>query len=147
MKVIFLKDVPGTGNRGDIKEVSDGYAQNFLIPGRKAEAATASAMSRLEGMKERIEAERKKSLEAVAGLLDSIDGKSITLKEQVNEAGGLFSKIGAGRIAEEIKTQLEVEIPEDIIQLHDPIKEAGEREVTISADDKKVSLKVNIEQV
>ncbi len=76
--------------------------------------------------------------------LESIHGQTITIEEKVNEQGHLFASIHKEKIAEELKKQLHIDVLPDFIELAKPIKEAGEREVTVKVQNKTASFKLNV---
>ncbi len=126
MKVIFLKDVKGTAKIGDVKEVSDGYARNFLIGKGLAVEANAKNMSDLAGKKA---SEKHKVDVAKAEAQDNVktvNGKKITCKCKVGAGGKLFGSVTAGNIAEEVENQLGVKIDKKKISLSNEIKAFGD---------------------
>lgn len=147
MKVIFLHDVPRVGKKYDVKEISDGYAVNFLLPRKLAVTATTAAMANLETMKKEIAIEREVQESLLLKNLEEIKGKTITIKAKVDEKGHLFSKIHTKEIVEAMKEQQRVDIGEEFIVLEKPIKEAGEHEIQISIRGKKSSFKLIVEKV
>jgi|SRR3989338_6782814 len=147
MKVIFLHDVPRVGKKYDVKEISDGYAVNFLLPRKLAVTATTAAMANLETMKKEIAIEREVQESLLLKNLEEIKGKTITIKAKVDEKGHLFSKIHTKEIVEAMKEQQRADIGEEFIVLEKPIKEAGEHEIQISIRGKKSSFKLIVEKV
>ena len=132
MKVIFLKDVRGIGHTGDIKNVADGYAANFLFPKQLAEPATEAKVKQLESQKEALLAARKQEAEALSAKIKSLMGAQITIAAKATEKGGLFKAIGAKDIAKALLEQHTAEIAEEYIQLAAPIKTVGDQTITIS---------------
>ncbi|EKE19833.1 MAG: hypothetical protein ACD_8C00101G0026 [uncultured bacterium] len=131
MQVIFLQDVKNVGKKGQIKNVPDGYARNFLLAKKLANIATPASIAQVK-----MEEDKKKlhvSLEkqTVQKLAASIDGKRITIKARAKD-GKLFGSITAKEIANEIK-KLGAVVPEKSIGA-DHIKELGEKKLTISLD-------------
>ena len=110
MKVIFLKDVRGIGHTGDIKNVADGYAANFLFPKQLAEPATEAKVKQLESQKEALLAARKQEAEALSAKIKSLMGAQITIAAKATEKGGLFKAIGAKDIAKALLEQHTAEI-------------------------------------
>jgi large subunit ribosomal protein L9 len=131
MKIIFLQDVPRVGKRHDIKEVSDGYALNFLLPRKLAVVATPQAMVELERRKKEIVIEREVQESLLLKNLEEIKGKTITIKAKADEKGHLFSAIHEKAIVEAMKNENRVDIGEEFIVLEKPIKEIGEFEIPI----------------
>jgi large subunit ribosomal protein L9 len=144
MKVILLKDVKKVGKKFEVKEVSNGYALNMLIPNRLAETATESALARFNNMKAREEGERKIQEDLLMKNLKQIEGKTIEIAEAANEKGHLFKGIHQDELVAEIKKQTELDMAPQYIQLEKPLKEVGKHEVTIKVQDKSVKFKVEI---
>lgn len=103
MKVILLQDISKLGKRGETKEVSDGYARNFLIPHGLAEIATPDAVRRYEQTAKNSETEKHEALEQFRKALEEFDGKSIEIKLPANEKGEFYQKVTAKIIAQNIK--------------------------------------------
>ena len=146
MRVIFLKDVPRVGKKYDIKEVNDGYAVNFLLPRRLAEAATLKAVAELEIRKKEIVIEREVQESLLLKNLEEIKGKTIIMEGKANEQGNLFSAIHKKEILEAMKDQHHADIMEEFIVLEKPIKAVGEFEIPISIKGKKSSFKLIVEK-
>jgi large subunit ribosomal protein L9 len=121
--------VKSLGNKGDIKDVSEGYARNFLIPKKLAEAATAQAIEKVDQMKKKVEEKEKQTEENLRNIASEIQNKKITIGAKT-EKEKLFGSIGAKEISEEMKKQ-GFEISEKSIILKEPIKTVGEEEITI----------------
>ncbi|PCI19836.1 50S ribosomal protein L9 [Candidatus Wolfebacteria bacterium] len=145
MKVVLLEDVPHVGTKYDIKEVSDGYAQNFLIPKKLVNIATPAVVQQMKRMKELHEAKMKLSKEELKKSMAKIDGASVTIKEKVNETGGLFTGINAERLSEEMMKQNNINISAEHIVLKQPLKEAGEFPVTVTVEEQNATFKAIIE--
>ena len=146
MKVIFLQDVPRVGKKYDVKEISDGYAMNFLLPRKLAEPATPRAITELEKRKKNIEIEREVQDNLLMKNLEAIKNKVITIKAKTDEKGHLFSKIHAKEIAVAMKAQNHADIGEEFIVLEKPIREVGEFEIPISIKGKKSSFKLVVQK-
>lgn len=125
MKVIFLEDVKGTGKKGEVKEVKDGYARNCLLAKKLAVEASAANMSDLKGKKEamahKVELERQAAQEAC----DSINNKKVTIKAKAGQGGRLFGAVTAGNVADVIAEQLKVTVEKKKISLNSEIKNFG----------------------
>lgn len=125
MKVIFLQDVKGSGKKGDVKEVADGYARNFLIGKGLAVEATAKNMSDLAGKKssEQHKADiAKQEAEAAAA---KIKGKKVVCKSKAGQGGKLFGSVTAGNIADLISEQLGVKVDKKKVSVDTEIKSFG----------------------
>ncbi|KKR79445.1 MAG: 50S ribosomal protein L9 [Candidatus Nomurabacteria bacterium GW2011_GWA2_40_9] len=131
MKVIFLKDVAKVGKRHDVKEVNNGYAQNFLLPRKLAEKATDKAIAELARRQKELVIEREVQEDLLMKNLEEIKGKVITIVSKANEKGSLFSSIHKKEILEAMKKEHRAEINEDFIILDKPIKNLGEFEIPI----------------
>jgi large subunit ribosomal protein L9 len=136
MKVIFVKDVPGSGEVGEVKEVARGYGRNYLLPNGLAVEASVGAMkqaeSRIRLEKERKEQESKK-LELLAGRLQ---GKELHFKARVGTEDKLFGSITAAHIAEELSKAADTTVDKKHIVLERPLREAGSHEVLIKLSGK-----------
>lgn len=131
MKVILLKDVKGSGKKGDIVNVSDGYAKNFLIKNGFAVVADSKNSlinaSQKEADAYHKEQERLKCVE----LGKQIENKQITIKVKCGENGKLFGAIASKEISEAIKDQLGIEIDKHKIVLDGAIKTVGQSTITV----------------
>lgn len=125
MKVIFVQDVKGSGKKGEVKEVSDGYARNFLIGKGLAVEATAKNLSDLNGKKS---SEQHKADVAKQEAIDNaakIKGKSVTIKGKAGAGGKLFGAVTAGHVAGAIAEQLGVKVEKKKVTLNMEIKAFG----------------------
>ncbi|MEK7128172.1 MAG: 50S ribosomal protein L9 [Patescibacteria group bacterium] len=147
MRIIFLQDVSRVGKKYDIKEVNDGYAVNFLLPRKLAEAVTPKAISELEKRKKSIEIEREVQESLLLKNLEEIKDKTIIIKGKANEQGHLFAQIHKKEIVEAMKSQNHADIGEEFIVFEKPIKEKGEHEISIAIKDKKSSFRLIVEGI
>ena len=133
MKVIFLQDVRGKGKRGEVKEVPDGYAQNFLIKNGKAKAATRAAMSQLKGQQKAEEKREEEELEESKQLKAKLeDDKTVVeLKAKAGTDGRLFGSIPSKQIATALEKQYGVKLDKRKIELPEPIKVSGYTNVPV----------------
>ena len=136
MKVILLKNVPKVGQKYDIKNVSDGYALNFLIPHKLAEVATANATKKVEQLKSADSQNKKLQEELLAKNLEGVAVARIELSEKGNEQGHLFSSIHVDAIVKALKDQAHLDINPEFIDLSRPIKNTGEHKITVKVGDK-----------
>jgi large subunit ribosomal protein L9 len=132
MKVIFLDNVKGIGQVGDVKEVSDGYARNFLFPRKLGKPASAGAAKEAETMK-------AKKLEALSiakaqseELAKKLSGIAVVLKGKANEKGKLFSAITAADVATELSKEAGIHIAPEAVVLKEHLKTIGEHTVSIA---------------
>ncbi len=143
MKVILLQNIKGFGQIGDVKNVSDGYARNFLLPHNMAKAATGGSMKEVESLKAKrvimIETEKKDAIEAVGKLKDLV----IEFTRKATKTGKLFAGIGNDDLVREIKKASGVQIQEEMLGHEEPIKHIGEHLVDLNlAPEVKTQIKV-----
>lgn len=132
MKVILLQDVPGTGKKNQILNVSDGYARNFLFPRKWATEATTQAVKEVE---RRNEVERQKELARRQEALETanqLKDKVIALSAKGGEKGKLYGSVTSQEIADALLAQHGIEIDKRKIELPEPIRTAGDSQVTVS---------------
>ncbi len=131
MKVVLLKDVKNMGKRDDILNVSDGYARNFLFPQKLAAEATPGTLKEIErkrAAQDAREAEMKAEAMAKAELLKN---KVIVLQVKCGEKGRLYGSVTSAEVAEALEKQHGVKADKRKIELGDPIRETGIREISI----------------
>ncbi len=145
MKVIFLQDVKGKGKKGDIKEVSDGYAKNFLLPKKVAIEATNANINDAKGKKEAIQHRKDVEEENARILCDKISKISITIVTKVGDNGKLFGSVTSKDLSDELKKEFGFDVDKRKFVLPDGIKSAGEYTVDIKLHPGIVAkLKVNV---
>lgn len=133
LKVILLKDVKSLGKAWDIKEVSAGYARNFLFPNKLAEAATPDLVKKSEAQKADIVKKAEKDLEKTEQLASVLDGFVIKIKAKANAEGKLFGSIKPEMIRTSLLSEkLDVESISAKEISTEAIKEIGEHKVTIN---------------
>jgi large subunit ribosomal protein L9 len=128
MKVIFLQDVPNVAQAGQVKEVANGYARNYLIPRKLAAMAQPQAVSRIEASTKKIEARLTGELNELAGKLE---GKKVSLKAKAGAKEKLYGSITSADIAAELKNVTGIEVDKRKIELEEPIRQLGSYEITI----------------
>lgn len=131
MKVVLLKDIPGTGKKGEIKEVANGYARNFLFKQNLAKMATSDVLAQLKQEEERMKKQMEKDLKENQEMATKLDGAEIEIKAKTSEAGTLYSSISAQKIIQEIKKMFGLNIMLEQVVIKEPIKEIGEKRVII----------------
>lgn len=145
MKVILLQNVPGTGDQGEVKNVADGYARNFLIKKGLAKVATDEAVKQLKKRQEKMQKRVLREEKDKKKNISKVDGKMVHLKAKVNDADKLYAAISARTISDEINKQLNLNIGPKQIWISKPIKELGEHIVKVSLSSGVSSeLKINI---
>lgn len=130
MKVILLADVKGKGKKGELCNVSDGYARNFLFPKNLAIEADSAAMSELKSREESVAHHKKEELEAAKATASKLNGKTVVIKAKSGSNGRLFGSVTTKEIALEIKNSLGIDIDRKKMQVSD-IKNFGEYEAEI----------------
>jgi large subunit ribosomal protein L9 len=134
MKVILQKDIPNLGDAGDIKEVAEGFARNYLLPKKMVIVANDSSKKAIDHQMKLIKIKkdkRKKTSEQLAASMSDIE---ITIPAQVGEEGKLFGSITSMDIAKELKLK-GFDIDKRKIQLDSPIKSEGEFKVAIKLEE------------
>ena len=131
MKVVLLKDVKNMGKRDDIVNVSDGYARNFLFPQKLAAEATPGTLKEIErkrAAQDAREAELKAEAQAKAELLKN---KVITLEVKCGDKGRLYGSVTSAEVAEALEKQHGIKADKRKLDIGDPIRETGVREITV----------------
>lgn len=132
MKVILLGEIKGKGGEGDVVDVAQGYAENYLFPKKLAVAANKGNLKQLEQRRNNIAKREAVRLENANALKASLEGKQVTVDAKVGDEGVLFGSVTAAMIADAIKAQLDIEIDRKRVELGKPIKVAGAHQVDIS---------------
>ncbi len=125
MEVILTQDVPGVGRKHDIKQVSDGYARNFLLARGLAVPATSGMKTKMAEQAQKAEAGREESFTADKELADKMTGVSVTIKVKPNKQGGLFAAVSERDIAKAVEEQLGIKIASDPLEIAAAIKAVG----------------------
>lgn len=147
MKVILLSDVKGQGKKGEIVNVSDGYARNYLFPRNLAQEATAqnlnSAQVKQEAAAHKKEVEKKNAEQ----LAKQLENKGISIRAKCGSTGRLFGAITNAEIAEALNEQLGLALDKKKVALQNPIKELGEYTVSVKLyAGVQATIKVKVEQ-
>lgn len=146
MKVILLKDVPKIGRRYEIKEVSDGYARNFLLKGGIAEIATPQIIQKIESEKQKMNADRIRREKEVSEKLAEISRETLVIKAKANEDGHLFAGIKKEEVLKLVQSK-GAAIKEDELEMNKPIKEIGVHELAVKISGKSTKIKLNINPI
>ena len=144
MKVILLKDVKGTGKKNEVKEVSDGYARNFLLPKKLAVPADNTNMKELNEKNKSIENKAQKEYEAAVELGKRMEELNVVIYSKAGDGGRLFGSITSKDIAEQIKKQHNIAVDKRKITLDEPIRVLGSRFVDIKIH-QKVTTKIRVD--
>lgn len=139
MKVVLIKNEPKLGQIGDIKDVADGYARNYLFPENMAKPATESEIAKAQEFKKNKEKEikiRKINMESQA---EKLQGMKLTISAKADEQGTFFAGITADKIADQLKKE-NLSVKAKQIKLDEPIKKSGNYNVNIQSGDKVVQI-------
>ena len=132
MKVILTQDVKAQGKKGDLINVSDGYANNFLLKKGLAKVATKQALNELEGKKGADEYRRNQEEEKAKNIADRMKEFTVKLTAKSGKEGKLFGSITSKDVAQALKEQYNIEVDKRKIDLPDGIKTCGTRDVNVS---------------
>ena len=132
MRVVFLDDVENVARAGEIKEVKDGYARNFLLPRKLAAAANAATVQQAEAKARALAREQEKLDETARALVDKLAGATIVIRARAGSEGRLFGSVTASDIAGELSQRGAGIIEHRQIALAQPIKEIGRYEIDVS---------------
>ena len=125
MKVILLQDVKGHGKKGELCNVSDGYARNFLFPKKLAVEADNAAMNELKNREQAAAHHKQEEINAAKETAAKLEGKTVTIKAKAGSNGKLFGSVTSKEIASEIAKTLGIEIDRKKMSVAD-IKNFGE---------------------
>ncbi|AUS88947.1 50S ribosomal protein L9 [Lysinibacillus sp. HST-98] len=125
MKVVFLKDVKGKGKKGEIKNVADGYAQNFLIKNGYAAEANAQALSQIEGQKKLEAKNAAAELAEAQALKEKVEALTVELKAKSGDGGRLFGSVSTKQIADALQKVHGIKIDKRKMTLPDGIRSLG----------------------
>jgi large subunit ribosomal protein L9 len=131
MRVIFLKDVKGKGKKGEIKNVADGYAHNFLLKQGLAVEATGGNMKTLENQKNKEAQLAQEELENAKKLKESLEKLTVELQAKSGDGGRIFGSITSKQIADAMQKQHKVKLDKRKIDLENPIKSLGYTKVPV----------------
>src|SRR3990170_3255360 len=147
MKVVFMEEVEGTARVGEVKNVADGFARNYLLPRRLAAPATDHYVAIAQARAEK-EARRQERLdeEAQVHLIPKMEGRSVTIEVRVGEQGKLFGSVTARDIADALQGATNIEVEHRQVELRQPIRDLGVHEVMVKLSrNVHVPVTVNVE--
>ncbi len=146
MKVILLEDVKSVGKKGDLVEIKEGYAKNFIIPKKLGVEATDANRNTLKLQKKNEEKIAKEQLEAAQALAAELEQMTVRMEIKGGEGGKTFGSVSSKEIAKAVEEQYGKEIDKKKIQLGETIKAAGTHEVTVKLHPKVTAkLRVHVE--
>ncbi|SHF43837.1 50S ribosomal protein L9 [Desulforamulus putei] len=131
MQVVLLQDVAKLGKKGDIVNVTEGYARNFLFPRNLASPASQGKLKEIQNQKQTQAAKKQKEEEQARELAAKINDLTVVLKAKVGDAGRLFGAISNKDIADGLKAQHGYDIDKKKIVLKEPIKTLGNHKITV----------------
>jgi len=147
MKVVLLEDIQGTGRAGEIKEVSKGYAKNFLLPQGLALVATSAVIKQVESRLEKEKLEESVGREKLVELAQQIEGKEIHFRARMGGGERLFGSITAADVAEELSRAIGSVVDKKKIDIEKPFRQTGSYEVAVKlASDIRPKITVVIEE-
>ncbi len=131
MRVVLHESISGLGNRGDIVDVADGHARNFLIPAGKAQQASTGVVAQAAAMKKSWQVRNAREREAAEEIAKILVAKTIEIKARAGGEGKLFGSVTTHEIADAIQDQAGVELNRRMIDLDEPIRSLGIHAVTV----------------
>lgn len=132
MKIIFLKDVAGQGKKGEIREVSEGYASNFLIPKKLAQAATPEIQAKIFKENKEAEAKKRKETERLQAIKADLEKGVFNLTVKVGDKGQIFGGVHEKDVADAVNGKLSLNLDKRQVEIAAPIKSLGNHQVKIS---------------
>jgi large subunit ribosomal protein L9 len=145
VRVVLRDDVENVGRKGDLIEVTDGFARNYLVPRGLAIKATKGVVQQAEAMRRNREARDARDREAAQALADQLTGRRIEVRARAGEGGRLFGSITATDVADAVRAQTGVELDRRKTQLAEPLKALGAVEVPVKLHaDVEVTLTVDV---
>ncbi|WP_187820314.1 50S ribosomal protein L9 [Pasteuria penetrans] len=131
MQLILLDDVRGLGKKGEVKEVSNGYGRNFLLPRKLAAKATRANLAMLRQRKQREEERSQEEVSQAERLAKQLDGSKVEVTLRVGREGRTFGSITAAHICEAIASQYGVQLDKRVVRLKDPIRGIGRKDLVL----------------
>ena len=131
MRVVFLEDVQGVARGGDVKEVKNGFARNYLLPKKLAVPATHNALQRIERLAKEAEDNRLKTIADMAVLGEALEGKQINIEMRAGAGGRLYGSVTNVIVADELSKLVDREIDRRTVEIDEPIRELGTFDVNV----------------
>lgn len=131
MKVVLTQDVQGLGQAGQVKEVAEGYARNFLLPRKLAVAATPGALKQVEIQQAAERKRQHKADDEMQGLAKRLSEATVTVRSKVGEGGKLYGSITNSDVAEALEKQLGQSVDRRKIEIEEPIRHVGSYKLPI----------------
>jgi large subunit ribosomal protein L9 len=147
MKVIFLKDVKGKGKKGEVKNVADGYAHNFLLKQGLAIEANNTNVKTLEAQNKKAQKEAEEEVAEAKKLKEKLEELTVQLLAKSGEGGRLFGSITTKQIADELQKVYKIKIDKRKMELNDPIRSLGVTNVPVKLHSEvTATLKVHVKE-
>jgi len=131
VKIVLREDVDTLGRKGDLLEVADGYARNYLVPRGLAMKATKGVVAQAESMRRSREVKESRDRDSAQAIAAQLGSKALEVKARAGEGGKLFGSITAADIAEAIHAQTGIEVDRRKVDLAEPIRELGDADITV----------------
>ncbi len=145
MKVVLREDVDNLGNKGDLLEVADGYARNYLVPRGLAIHATRGVVKQADAMRRNRSARDARDRAGAQEIADRLAAQRIEVGARAGEGGKLFGSVGSADVVAAVQSQTGIELDRRKVQLADPVKELGPIEVPVRLHPEvEVTLQVDI---
>ncbi|TDL32042.1 50S ribosomal protein L9 [Jeotgalibacillus sp. S-D1] len=145
MKVIFLQDVKGKGKKGEVKNVADGYAHNYLLKNNLAVEASAGNVNQLDAQKKKEQKAQEEELQQAQDLKKTLEELTVELTAKSGEGGRLFGSITSKQIAEELKKSHKIKVDKRKIEMNDAIRSLGVTQVPVKLHNEvTATLKVHV---
>jgi len=145
VRVVLRDDVENVGRKGDLIEVADGFARNYLVPRGLAMKATRGVVQQAEAMRRNREVRETRDREAAQAVADQLAGRRIEVRARAGEGGRLFGSVTAADIVDAVRAQTGVELDRRNTQLAEPLKELGAADVPVRLHtDVEVTLSIDV---
>ena len=131
MKVVLRADVEHLGQKGDLVDVADGYARNFLVPRGLALRATSGIQKQADAMRRNRDARDRREREAAQAIADQLDVPTIQIQARAGEGGRLFGSVTSSDIAAAVQAQIGIEVDRRDIAMDEPLKELGVSDLVV----------------
>jgi large subunit ribosomal protein L9 len=131
VRVVLRDDIDNLGRKGDLLDVSDGYARNYLVPRGLAIKATKGVVQQAEAMRRNREARESRERDAAQAVAAQLEGQRFTITVRAGEAGRLFGSVTPADVADAVRAQSGVEVDRRSLRLADTIKELGPVDVPL----------------
>jgi large subunit ribosomal protein L9 len=145
VRVVLRDDVENVGRKGDLIEVADGFARNYLVPRGLAMKATRGVVQQAEAMRRNREVRETRDREAAQAVADQLAGRRIEVRARAGEGGRLFGSVTAADIVDAVRAQTGVELDRRNTQLAEPLKALGAADVPVKLHtDVEVTLSIDV---